>query len=36
MDTPVLAEPTAHIFMGSKANWDEKLEDVTKFDELPK
>ncbi|EEA94667.1 glutathione-dependent formaldehyde-activating, GFA [Pseudovibrio sp. JE062] len=35
LDTPVSAEPTAHIFMGSKANWDEKLEDVTKFDELP-
>ncbi|WP_189437939.1 GFA family protein [Pseudovibrio japonicus] len=35
LDTPVHAEPTARIFMGSKANWDEHLEDVPKFEKLP-
>ncbi|SNY92032.1 Uncharacterized conserved protein [Cohaesibacter sp. ES.047] len=35
LDTPVELEPTAHIFTGSRANWDEKLEDVIRFDALP-
>jgi hypothetical protein len=35
LDTPIDAEPTAHLFMGSRANWDNHLEDVTKFEKLP-
>ncbi|KZL26387.1 GFA family protein [Pseudovibrio sp. Ad37] len=35
LDTPVDTQPTAHIFMASKASWDDHLEDVTKFDKFP-
>jgi hypothetical protein len=27
--------PNAHIFLSDKANWDEKLEEIPKFEELP-
>lgn len=36
LETPVHINPTAHIFEGSKANWDDHLENVVKYDELPK
>lgn len=36
LDCEVDLKPTAHIFVGSKANWDSDFENVTKFDELPK
>jgi hypothetical protein len=35
LDTDVLAAPTAHIFVGSRANWDRSLESVPAFDTLP-
>ncbi|MBC07330.1 GFA family protein [Thalassospira sp.] len=35
LETPVSIRPTAHIMMGSKANWDEGLEDIDRLDGLP-
>ncbi|WP_033069468.1 GFA family protein [Thalassospira australica] len=35
LETPVSIRPTAHIMMGSKANWDEGLEDINRLDGLP-
>ena len=35
LDTPVHTPPTAHIFMQSKANWDNHLELAPKFDGFP-
>jgi hypothetical protein len=35
LDTDVSIEPTAHIFLASRANWDENLDRVPKFDVLP-
>ena len=35
LDCDVDLRPDAHIFMGSKANWDEDLELVAKFEKLP-
>lgn len=35
LDSPVSIRPTAHIMMGSKANWDERLEDIDRLDGLP-
>lgn len=35
LDTPVPNVPDAHIMMGSKANWDDGLEQVTKMDGMP-
>lgn len=32
-DTPI--PPKAHIFAGSKANWDNRLEEVVSFEKLP-
>lgn len=35
LDTELTMRPTAHIFYGSKAHWEEDLEGVKKFEELP-
>jgi len=35
LDTDVNLRPTAHIFLEFKANWDDRLEDVAKFQGLP-
>lgn len=36
LDTPVETTPNAHIFWNSRACWEKNLEEVTRFDELPK
>ncbi|WP_310620323.1 GFA family protein [Flexibacterium corallicola] len=35
LDTTVKMEPNAHIFMASKAEWDEELEHLPKLEGLP-
>lgn len=35
LDTPVAIKPNAHIFTGSRADWDEGLELVREFEGLP-
>ena len=35
LDSDVPLQPTAHIFLSDKANWDEALDKVTKFENLP-
>jgi len=35
LDTPVKLKPVAHIFVGSKAVWDEIHDDIPQFDERP-
>lgn len=35
LDTDVDIEPTAHIFEGSKGNWDHDLEQVSHFETMP-
>lgn len=35
LDSDVEIRPLAHIFFASRANWDEHLETVPKFDRLP-
>jgi len=35
LSTAVTTRPTAHIFMSSRANWDNALETVSKFDKFP-
>lgn len=35
LDTPVSLRPEAHIFAGSRADWDHELEDVPAFDRRP-
>ena len=35
LDTPVAKRPDAHIFVASRANWDEHLEDVAMLDGSP-
>ncbi|MEB8434312.1 GFA family protein [Cocleimonas sp. KMM 6892] len=35
LDTKISMSPTAHIFLSSKAVWDEDLEEVPKFERLP-
>jgi hypothetical protein len=35
LNTPVSIRPDGHIFMASRANWDNDLETVAKFDALP-
>ncbi len=35
LDCDVDLKPNGHIFIGSKANWDQDLETVTKFENLP-
>ena len=35
LDTPAGARPLAHIFTGSRADWDDHLEDVPSFAERP-
>lgn len=36
LDDQVSIKPTAHVFMASKANWDQDLEEVHSFDAFPK
>ncbi|PLX66220.1 MAG: aldehyde-activating protein [Denitrovibrio sp.] len=36
LDVDVPNKPNAHIFCSHRANWDEKLENIKKFQELPK
>ncbi len=35
LDTDVQVKPVAHIFMGSKASWDEAHDDIPQYDERP-
>lgn len=35
LDTPVDVKPLAHIFVGSKASWDEIHDDIPQYDERP-
>jgi len=35
LDTPIDAKISAHIFVGSKAEWDEILDDSPQYDERP-
>lgn len=35
LDSPIARRPDAHICMASRADWDEKLEDVARIDDLP-
>jgi hypothetical protein len=35
LDSDVELKPDAHIFFGSKANWDRDLELVAKFEDVP-
>jgi len=35
LDSEVRIRPTAHIFVSSKASWDERLEDVPKIERFP-
>jgi Uncharacterized conserved protein len=35
LDTPVDVKPLAHIFVGSKAAWDEIHDDIPQYDERP-
>ena len=35
LDSAIETEPAAHIFVASSANWDRRLEDVPRSDELP-
>ncbi|WP_172292961.1 GFA family protein [Pseudoruegeria sp. HB172150] len=35
LDTPVDFRPLAHIYIASRANWDDHLEDLPAFDERP-
>lgn len=35
LDTDVPTQPTAHIFVASRANWDRNLESVPAFEQLP-
>ena len=35
LDSAIEAQPDAHIFIASRANWDRRLEDVPRIDELP-
>jgi hypothetical protein len=36
LDSKVPIKPQGHIYLESKANWDNDLDKVTKFDKLPK
>lgn len=35
LDSAIETRPDAHIFVASRANWDRRLEDIPRFDELP-
>lgn len=35
LDTPVERKPIAHIFVGSKASWDEIHDDIPQYEERP-
>lgn len=36
LDSPVTIEPSAHLFVASKANWEENLDIISTFEGLPK
>ena len=36
LDSSLSVKPTAHIFISDKADWDENLETIPKFEELPR
>ena len=35
LDTDVEVKPVAHIYMGSKASWDQPHDDIPQYDERP-
>ncbi len=35
LDTPISTKPTAHIFVGSKAEWDQICDDLPRHHEMP-
>jgi hypothetical protein len=35
LDVPIKIKPSAHLFVASKANWEEGLEAIQSFDRLP-
>jgi len=35
LDVDVAIKPSGHIFSANRANWDNELEDIPKFDKLP-
>lgn len=35
LDTPIKVDPNAHIFMKSKADWENKLADLKEFESFP-
>ena len=35
LDTKLEKKPDAHIFVSNRANWDESLEKINKFERLP-
>jgi len=35
LDTAIETQPDAHIFVASSANWDRRLEEVPRIDDLP-
>ncbi len=35
LDTPLKKMPDAHIFISNKADWDDSLEEIKRFDKLP-
>jgi hypothetical protein len=35
LDSAIETRPDAHIFVASCANWDRRLEDVARIDEMP-
>jgi hypothetical protein len=35
LDTGIEAQPDAHIFVASSANWDRRLEDIPRINEQP-
>lgn len=35
LETPVEVEPTAHIFVADRAEWEDELGDCRKFDQMP-
>ncbi|AYF44130.1 aldehyde-activating protein [Halobacteriovorax sp. BALOs_7] len=36
LDVPVSIKPNAHLFIGSKANWEDKLDELPSFEGLPR
>ncbi|RZF21345.1 MULTISPECIES: GFA family protein [Halobacteriovorax] len=36
LDVPVSIKPNAHLFIGSKANWEDELDELPSFEGLPR